>query len=40
MEQKKQEQEMFFRMSEVEVGQYGSIQKPARFFAYSSAEAS
>ncbi|XP_040200470.1 serine/threonine-protein kinase 10 [Rana temporaria] len=40
LEQKKQEQEMFFRMSEVEVGQYGSIQKPARFFAYSSAEAS
>lgn len=39
LEQKKQEQEMFFRMSEVEVGQCGSIQKPV-FYAHSSAEAS
>ncbi|KAM5169912.1 serine/threonine-protein kinase 10 [Mantella aurantiaca] len=40
LEQKKQEQEMFFRMSEVDSGQYRSIQKPTKFFAYSSAEAS
>ncbi|KAM9311177.1 serine/threonine-protein kinase 10 [Gastrophryne carolinensis] len=40
LEQKKQEQEMFFRMSEEVAGQSGSAQKPARFYAYSSPEAS
>ncbi|XP_072257059.1 serine/threonine-protein kinase 10 [Pyxicephalus adspersus] len=40
LEQKKQEQEMFFRMSEMEAGQCGSVQKPAKFYTYSSAEAS
>ncbi|XP_063784144.1 serine/threonine-protein kinase 10 [Pseudophryne corroboree] len=40
LEQKKQEQEMFFRMSEEVGGYIGSAQKPAKFYTYSSAEAS
>ncbi|XP_068133247.1 serine/threonine-protein kinase 10 isoform X2 [Hyperolius riggenbachi] len=40
LEQKKQEQEMFFRMSEEVVPHGGSVQKPAKFYTYSSAEAS
>ncbi|XP_069828419.1 serine/threonine-protein kinase 10 [Dendropsophus ebraccatus] len=40
LEQKKQEQEMFFRMSEETGGYNGSAQKPSKFYAYSSAEAS
>ncbi|KAM4037483.1 serine/threonine-protein kinase 10 [Anomaloglossus baeobatrachus] len=40
LDQKKQEQEMFFRMSEEAGGHNGSAQKPAKFYAYSSAEAS
>ncbi|XP_069620206.1 serine/threonine-protein kinase 10 [Ranitomeya imitator] len=40
LEQKKQEQEMFFRMSVEAGGHNGSAQKPAKFYAYSSAEAS
>ncbi|KAM8974427.1 serine/threonine-protein kinase 10 isoform 2-T2 [Pelodytes ibericus] len=40
LEQKKQEQEMFFRMSEEAGLQTISPQKPAKFYPYSSAEAS
>ncbi|XP_040262316.1 serine/threonine-protein kinase 10 [Bufo bufo] len=40
LEQKKLEQEMFFRMSEGTGGHNGSAQKPAKFYAYGSAEAS
>lgn len=40
LEQKKQEQEMFFRISEAAGGHNGSAQKPAKFYTYSSAEAS
>ncbi|XP_066447382.1 serine/threonine-protein kinase 10 [Eleutherodactylus coqui] len=40
LEQKKQEQEMFFRMSQEGGRLNGSAQKPAAFYAYSSAEAS
>ncbi|XP_018418614.1 PREDICTED: serine/threonine-protein kinase 10 isoform X1 [Nanorana parkeri] len=40
LEQKKQEQEMFFRVGEFEAGQCGPFLKPAKFVAYSSAEAS
>ncbi|XP_075065726.1 serine/threonine-protein kinase 10 [Mixophyes fleayi] len=40
LEQKKQEQEMFFRMSDEVGGYLGSAQKPAKFYTYSSAEAS
>ncbi|KAM4676123.1 LOW QUALITY PROTEIN: serine/threonine-protein kinase 10 [Discoglossus pictus] len=40
LEQKKQEQEMFFRMSEDAAGQTVSPSKPAKFYPYSSAEAS
>ncbi|XP_056430799.1 serine/threonine-protein kinase 10 isoform X2 [Hyla sarda] len=40
LEQKKQEQEMFFRMSEGAGGHNGSVHQPSKFYAYSSAEAS
>ncbi|XP_075457096.1 serine/threonine-protein kinase 10 isoform X2 [Ascaphus truei] len=40
LEQKKQEQEMFFRMSEDVGGHTVSPDKPAKFYPYSSAEAS
>ncbi|KAM3925743.1 serine/threonine-protein kinase 10 [Leptodactylus fuscus] len=40
LEQKKQEQEMFFRMSQEAAGHNGTPQKPAKFYAYGSAEAS
>ncbi|XP_053320680.1 serine/threonine-protein kinase 10 [Spea bombifrons] len=40
LEQKKQEQEMFFRMSEEAGAQTASPHKPAKFYPYTSAEAS
>ncbi|KAG8578659.1 hypothetical protein GDO81_010572 [Engystomops pustulosus] len=40
LQQKKQEQEMFFRMSEEAAPHNGTAQKPAKFYAYGSAEAS